>query len=409
MRRRKLKPYFETSNGQLFKGEALGVLSGMKSESIQCCITSPPYWGLRDYDVEGQLGLEKTLEEYVSKVVEIFREVKRILRKDGTLWLNLGDSYNANQGSGFDTNKDGRAKKAVAASPKLNIALPPKNLVGIPWMVAFALRQDGWFLRQDIIWHKPNPMPESCTDRCTKAHEYIFLMSKSAKYFYDSEAIKVKGASNKWGKHTNPKYGKEKQGKMGSAKELTQQEYIDKYKTVNKRSVWTVPTKPFSGAHFATFPPALITPCVLAGTSKKGCCAKCGAPWERVVENTKEYQEFVDSERNRKAVMGRSMRDGLPGAGGISRGTSNKSVSKASKTIGWQPTCNCKTESNLDSCIILDPFIGSGTAAVVCERLNRKWVGIELKKESCEMAKQRIKHRGKYCESPEIKSGFKLL
>jgi len=197
-----MKPYFKTDQGQLFNGDALEILCGMATESVQCCITSPPYWGLRDYGVDGQLGLEETPEEYVLKMVEIFREVRRVLRKDGTLWLNLGDTYGAQQGKGFNTHAIADGKNRVQEMQKqfgdikVQTNLPPKNLVGIPWRVALALQADGWYLRQDIIWHKPNPMPESVTDRCTKAHEYIFLMSKSARYYYDNEAIKEPSSNN---------------------------------------------------------------------------------------------------------------------------------------------------------------------------------------------------------------------
>jgi DNA modification methylase len=161
-------------------GDALGVLRGMPAESVHCCVTSPPYWGLRDYGTDCQLGLEKTPEEYVARMVEVFREVRRVLRDDGTLWLNLGDSYRKNPARRF-------GKRPQDAPPPAGSGIKPKDLVGIPWRVAFALQADGWYLRSDIIWHKPNPMPESCTDRPTKAHEYVFLLSKRARYFYDAE------------------------------------------------------------------------------------------------------------------------------------------------------------------------------------------------------------------------------
>jgi len=261
---------------QLYHGDALETLKQMEDESINCCVTSPPYWGLRDYGVEGQIGLEKTPEEYVSKMVEIFREVKRVLRDDGTLWLNLGDSYAMKFGGGKGR-KSGTTKAAVDEIEKPPREIPsdlkPKDLVGIPWMVAFALRADGWYLRQDIIWHKPNAMPESVTDRPTRAHEYIFLLSKSPKYYYDYEAIKEPAAYD-GRKDTllkgSPKYEKDVlPGQVGHSmaargherwKKNERGEYVR-----NKRSVWTVPTKTFPEAHFAVYPPALITPCILAG------------------------------------------------------------------------------------------------------------------------------------------------
>ena len=257
---------------KIYNMDCLEGLKQLDDNSINCCVTSPPYWGLRDYGVEGQLGLESTPEEYVAKMVEVFREVKRVLRDDGTLWLNLGDCYNGSGGAGGDYNKGG-LKEGQPKYPGRKIAgLKPKDLVGIPWMVAFALRADGWYLRQDIIWHKPNPMPESVRDRCTKAHEYIFLLSKSKKYYYDAEAIKEKqsgeiktrrfssdgGAKARaMGKHISG-------GNEGTGAKWTDTGYR------NKRSVWTVATKPFKEAHFAVFPPDLIKPCILAGCPKDG-------------------------------------------------------------------------------------------------------------------------------------------
>jgi len=263
--------YHEEAAGVIYCGDCLAVLSAMESESVQCCVTSPPYWGLRDYEVDGQLGLEKTPEEYVAKMVQVFREVRRVLKDDGVLWLNLGDSYATRHATGTrdeDTGwKHGNISQGYQGrAGGVGNGVKPKDLVGIPWMVAFALRSDGWYLRQDIIWHKPNPMPESVTDRCTKSHEYIFLMSKSARYYYDADAIKEEGAQNKWGCYSNPKYGDGTSGKMQSAKELTRDEYLRKYEYRNKRSVWTVATQPYKEAHFATFPPDLIKPCILAGS-----------------------------------------------------------------------------------------------------------------------------------------------
>lgn len=230
----------------IINGDCLDVLKTMPDNSINCCVTSPPYFGLRDYGVKGQLGLEKTPEEYISNLVKVFREVRRVLRDDGTLWLNLGDSYGKN-----------------------------KQLHGIPWRVALALQADGYTLRQDIIWNKPNVMPESVKDRCTKSHEYMFLLSKTGKYHFDHKAIKepaklesIKRLQSGWNgnenrgdptgvnNHLSKYYGSEKAKSQASLR--------------NKRSVWTVTTKSFKGAHFATFPPDLIEPCILAGCPKDG-------------------------------------------------------------------------------------------------------------------------------------------
>jgi DNA modification methylase len=241
------------------------------------CVTSPPYFGLRDYGHEGQIGLEQTPEQYITAMVEVFRCVRDVLADDGTLWLNIGDSYARQGGKHSDQprNWDGREKDpgamhATRHVDNLGEQYKPKDLIGIPWMLAFALRADGWYLRQDIIWHKPNPMPESVRDRCTKAHEYIFLLSKSEKYFFDSEAMReesvdpvASAARYKapfWenGKHQTGNYS------ANGAKHTGGMKVFDGKR--NKRSVWTVNTKPYKGAHFATFPTALIEPCILAGS-----------------------------------------------------------------------------------------------------------------------------------------------
>lgn len=339
---------------KIYQGDVLEILKTFPDESIHCCVTSPPYWGLRDYGVEGQIGLEKTPEEYVSKMVEVFREVKRVLRKDGTLWLNLGDSYAMKFGGGKGR-KSGTTKAAVDEIEKPPREIPPglkpKDLVGIPWMVAFALRADGWYLRQDIIWHKPNCMPESVKDRCTKAHEYIFLLSKNRKYYYDNEAIKE-----------DAKTGKR-----------------------NKRSVWTVTTKPFKGAHFAVFPEDLIEPCILAGTSPQAC-EICGAPWERVVERKRfKRNELPPSDPRYRPNVYQGAYNGINGKGDAGY--------TETKTIGWQPTCTCQNEGK-GRCIVLDPFMGSGTTAVVALKHNRNYIGIELNPEYIKIAEKRIRQYG---------------
>lgn len=251
----------------------------MDAGSVNCCVTSPPYFGLRDYGHACQIGLEPTPDEFVAAMVEVFREVRRVLRDDGTLWLNLGDSYAAGKsgrtdhGSGDPTSTLGPDRKGLVGTPpgpvairKVPEGMKQKDLCGIPWMVAFALRADGWYLRQDIIWHKPNPMPESVTDRCTKAHEYIFLLSKGPRYFFDAAAIAepLSGGANGGAKNPSTLVGRNavttKGGKESSGLGMA----WDK-DTRNKRSVWTVNSQPFADAHFATYPPDLIEPCILAG------------------------------------------------------------------------------------------------------------------------------------------------
>ena len=295
-------------------------LKTLENESVQCCVTSPPYWGLRDYGVSGQLGLEKTPEEYVEKMVAGFREVKRVLRNNGTLWLNLGDSY-AGGGRGGDPKhlKGDNSAKATMESYK---EIPAKNLIGIPWKIAFALQNDGWILRQDIIWAKPNPMPESVKDRCTKSHEYIFLLTKSAKYYYDNEAVKEKQAESSAERALYGWNGRNDDGSNGartgsgirkmkeSGMNMGEAGLIPLDGMRNKRSVWSITTQPYKEAHFATFPEKLIEPCILAGSKIND--------------------------------------------------------------------------------LVFDPFAGSGTVGVVCKKLNREFIGIELNPKYCGMAANRI-------------------
>jgi DNA modification methylase len=248
----------------------------MEAGSVHTCVTSPPYFGLRDYGHDGQIGLEDTPDAYVAELVAVFREVHRVLRDDGTLWLNLGDSYNAAGRVGHRTRigyKQGtnRASNTGADSCRPSVAgLKEKELIGIPWRVAFALQADGWYLRQEIVWHKPNPMPESVTDRCTKAHEQIFLLSKSPRYYFDAEAIKEPVAESSVARLAQPTLSQQVGSARVPGKTNGNMKAVGNGETRNRRSVWSVTTKPFSGAHFATFPPDLIEPCVLAGCPAGG-------------------------------------------------------------------------------------------------------------------------------------------
>ena len=365
-------------HARILIGDVRTRLAELPNNSIQACITSPPYWGLRDYGtaswaggdtacdhqgkpmatkaninrncgtgndvknaeareffkdvcgkcgarrVDSQIGLEQTPDEYVAEMVAVFREIRRVLADDGVLWLNLGDSYNGSGGNHQphhknDTGFQGKIGAEKHKGQGRNISeLKPKDLVGIPWRVAFALQADGWWLRQDIIWHKPNPMPESVTDRCTKAHEYMFMLTKSARYYFDHEAIKERGAmvagdsagSRQRDTRNTHGLGGGNDG-LNAAKAKLAQELADKgYNTRNRRSVWTVPTRPFKGAHFATFPPQLIEPCILA-TSREG-----------------------------------------------------------------------------DT--VLDPFFGAGTTGLVAQRHNRRWIGCELNPDYAKLAEERI-------------------
>jgi DNA modification methylase len=260
---------------RILTGDCRDVLATLPAESVHCVVTSPPYWGLRDYGVAGQIGMEPSYQDFVAEMVAVFREVRRVLRADGTLWLNLGDTYagGGNGGSGSFEHHRANWRQVPRRSGQRNSVngLKPKDLCGIPWRVAFALQADGWWLRQDIIWSKPNPMPESVTDRCTKAHEYVFLLSKSERYYYDADAIKE--TSNSFGRQNtsgiqSPKtIALKEAGFHGEGGDLG---LNYERETRNRRSVWEVATQPFSESHFATFPPALIEPCILAGCPKGG-------------------------------------------------------------------------------------------------------------------------------------------
>jgi DNA modification methylase len=269
---------------KIFFGDCIKSMEQLPAGIAHTCVTSPPYFGLRDYGHEGQIGLEPTPDEFVAKLVAVFREVRRVLRDDGTLWLNLGDSYSVqhigrrDHGTGNKTSKLGPNKDGLpggteikANGNRLVAGLKPKDLIGIPWRVAFALQADGWYLRQDIIWHKPNPMPESVTDRCTKSHEYIFLLSKSERYYFDHEAIKEPLAES-----SIPRLKQNIAEQVGTTRHVGKTNGNFKAQgnletgLRNRRDVWTVTTKPYKGAHFATFPPDLITPCVLAGAPPEG-------------------------------------------------------------------------------------------------------------------------------------------
>ena len=403
---------------RLLCGDVLDVIKTLPDQSVQCAVTSPPYFGLRDYGVDGQIGLEETPEAYIAKMVEVFAEVKRVLRDDGTLWLNIGDSYAGSGGPGnqYDNKASHGFKGEFQKYDNPNrvvTGLKPKDLIGIPWMLAFALRADGWYLRQDIIWHKPNPMPESVTDRCTKAHEYIFLLSKSARYHIDMDAIaepaqKWIGAAGEFGRknegplvpgqsakqHRQRKpagWDTEKRShgtvhQDGRAPEVEYSE-IDGA-TRNRRSVWTIATAPYSGAHFATYPPALVEPCIKAGTSERGCCPKCGAPWERVTKPTPEYAEKLRRANDRGDWYARAgtneKRDD-----GTKQGKLEGGVHKETVTTGWQPTCKCVAGDPVP-CTVLDPFSGSATTGAVALRLGRSYIGIELNPKYIKLSEERL-------------------
>jgi DNA modification methylase len=337
--------------------------------------------------------------------VEVFREVWRVLREDGVLWVNIGDSYAQSEirfrnGQG---NIASPCKVAVEQTGRrVNHGLKPKDLVGIPWMLAFALRADGWYLRSDIIWSKPNPMPESVTDRPTKAHEYLFLLTKSERYFYDAEAIKEPGAAlvspdangstvngGAYGRHVLGAAIPEQERRTDKQRGHSRRHagFNDRWDamekadqcggTKNKRDVWTIATQAFPEAHFATYPEKLVEPCILAGTSEKGCCPECGAPWRRVTERTKRFRERPND---------LTKRTGEDGTGNFCPNTVD---GVDVRTVGWEPTCTCPAHEPTP-CTVLDPFGGSGTTAAVACRLGRRAVICELNPEYVAIATRRI-------------------
>jgi DNA modification methylase len=467
-----VNPFVSDPDFTMFVGDVRDVLAELADESVHCVVTSPPYWGLRDYGTgewEGgdaecdhspdindrkdrdrrneirddeagiyahpsswigggraasrvagavckcgatrtdrQLGLEPTPEEYVANMVEVFREVRRVLRKDGTCWVNLGDSYQSNPGSGYasgdlgnlagknsakyqETMKRGHATKNV---PKV-AGLKPKDLVGIPWRVAFALQADGWYLRADIIWAKPNPMPESVTDRPTKAHEYVFLLTKSPRYFFDQEAVReasIYPDDNRKARQNGSDYlERAVEDRVSTINPLNARTYP----TRNIRSVWEIATQPYPEAHFATYPEALVERCLKAGTSERGCCPECGALWVRVVEPAKDYAALLASQRGSEAWSGK--RRAEASKIGNAFGDKKEGATAEYRTTGWRLHCiHGDTWIGKDGrhisapCVVLDPFLGSGTTALVARRLGRKCIGIELSPEYAALAARRL-------------------
>ncbi len=433
----------EDYTDQVICGDALSTLKTLPDASVHCCVTSPPYYGLRDYGtarweggdancehtisragtdanhigregqrvsrgerdfclkcgahrIDNQLGLEPTPEAYVAHLVEIFREVKRILRPDGCLFLNLGDSYWGGKGkSGYELPHEAEERRVNGETFQTAHNVPgyldmrptdgkhpvikAKDLIGIPWMVAFALRADGWYLRSDIIWHKPNPMPESVRDRPTKAHEYIFLLAKSNRYFYDAEAVKEEQVTTLGdkGHHRFGKLGGKVDATPGKRRKESGEKWNNNGSGRNQRSVWTVATRPFKDAHFATFPEALIEPCIKAGTSERGCCPRCGSQWERVTE---QVGERATHGVNKVADKAR----GRHGATSIY----NTALVPIMKTTDWQPICQCESEPI--PCTVLDPFFGAGTTGLVAKKLGRHYIGIDLNETYCGIAKKRL-------------------
>ena len=365
---------------KILQGDCIDKLKTIADKTFYTCVTSPPYWGLRDYGEDDQLGLEETPQKYVANMVQVFREVKRVLRDDGTVWLNLGDSYSSG-GRTTTTNQTVRGDKDYGVTrPAVCKDIKPKDLVGIPWRVAFALQEDGWYLRQDIIWNKPNPMPESVKDRCTKSHEYIFLLSKSKNYYFDNESIKIKAIN------PNILYKSYKSGKNISEQKFNETKVgrnsILVGEKVQKRSVWTVTIKPYKESHFATYPPDLIEPCILAGCPDK-VCKSCGTPYEKIYDSKKIKRNELDPKdsRYRPNNYEGAYKD-INGKGDAGYNITN--------FVGYKQQCNCTTKET-EGGHVLDPFGGAGTTALVADRLGRNATLIELNKSYIDIINNRLK------------------
>jgi DNA modification methylase len=384
--------------------------TGLDAQSVHCIVTSPPYWGLRAYAGEQRiewpaveyspmpglpalsipamtcgLGEETTPEAYIGHLILVMREMKRVLRDDGTCWVNLGDSYAASPGQRKDTDAAGAKQQSnngsVGAPSRHVSTLKPKDICLIPARFALAAQADGWYIRNDIIWAKPNPMPESVTDRCTKAHEYVWLMAKSPKYFCDMEAVKEEATDPEYrtvGKirpTSDPMWsgsnsGNNRGGLHNQAGGRT---------TRNRRTVWNIATSPYSGAHFATWPPKLVEPMILAGTSARGVCPECGSPWERVVERTAE---------NHISRSDRQLATGGAITGGV--GKNFPDTTTTTTTTGWRATCECPPADPIPA-TVLDCFNGSGTSGTVALDLGRAYIGVDISKEYVtELAEERI-------------------
>lgn len=385
-----ITPYFTSDGVTIFHGDCLDVLRQLPDGCVHAAVTSCPYWGLRDYGVAGQFGLERCPdclgwatgrfcgECYVCHLAAVFREVRRVLRKDGTLWLNLGHTYAGHWGRKYAHKPFGKDRTPDASTPpnrpSLDFAhstIKPKDLIGIPWRVALALQADGWYLRSDVIWHKPSPLPESVRDRPTCSHEYLFLLSPSRRYYFDRTAIAEPCVS----KPSDIEKMSEAKDRLGGKCRHLDDPRAKTYRVAqrravgtpagrNKRSVWTIATQRYRGAHFAVFPEELITPCILASTSAAGCCATCGAPYRRTSDRPRRS-------KGKEPVAPHSAADQQP---------------------KWEATCRCVPAPPVP-CVVLDPFLGSGTTAAVAQRLACRSIGIELNEAYCHLAIQRFRQK----------------
>ncbi len=359
---------------QILIGDVLTKLKSLPDKSVHCVITSPPYWGLRDYEVEGQIGLEATYQEHIEKIVEVFAEIWRVLRDDGTVWLNYGDCYatTPNGRKAVDVVDDDRCFRDKPFSTIQGV-LKEKDLCLMAARVMIALQEwnseqdkdlpeydpsKRWYVRSEIVWNKPNPMPESVTDRPANAHEKVYLLTKSPQYFYDAAAVRVPTDSSSG--------------------------------TRNLRNVWEITPTPFKEAHFATFPPKLVEPCIKAGTSEKGVCPNCGAPYVRIVEKT-----LVTTPKSAKknVVDGRDLLTSNDQGSNRARDGHVPGMATDVKTVGWEKTCECK-HTSIARAVVLDPFGGAGTTALVADQLQRSAILIELNPEYAELARNRLQADG---------------
>jgi DNA modification methylase len=423
-----MKPFISDADFSLYVGDVVDVLPHLDPDSVHCVVTSPPYWALRDYGIEPTdwpevtysplhgfeltvppttcaLGLEPTPEAFVAHLVLVFREIRRVLRPDGTLWLNIGDSYATKKGgdpySGFNSRWHGypqeRGKQSATngAFPLVDrraAGLKHKDMVGIPWLVAFALRSDGWWLRAENIWDKQNPMPESVTDRPVKSHEQLFLLTKSEQCFYDYVAVRetASGTANSRGNGMNPKAMQHADASSGVKQNASAAAAFSSLTARrNLRSVWRVASRPYTGAHFAVFPPNLIEPCILAGTSAHGCCATCGAPYLPVNEKrTLGRHELPHDHPEYRPARYIGKHDETNGGG-------QRYLDVV--TVGWEPSCTC--EQGVRPCVVLDPFGGACTTPLVARLHGRHSIAIEKSTEYARLGADRLSQQSLLAEA----------
>lgn len=396
---------------RILVGDVLERLRGLPDNSVHCVVTSPPYWGLRSYLPDGhadkakEIGCEPTLAEHLDVMVnQVFAEIRRVLRHDGTCWVNYGDCY-ATSPSGRradEVKRLGKDDRTFRDKPFSTIqgVMKPKDLCMVPNRFAIAMQEAGWWVRSEIIWHKPNPMPESISDRPATAHEKVFLFTKSERYFYDAVAVRTEAKTTNrkevsgWdtgpGNHSVIAHNRGDRADKQRGHSRRHAGFNDRWDQMsiedqvsggaNLKNVWTIATKAFREAHFATFPPDLARPCIMAGTSEKGCCPNCGAQWRRITEKDFHLQPDVSGS---SAIRSSEQLDPSSRWAGSARG----SVSHT--TIEWRPSCDCPRQSPV-AAIVLDPFGGAGTTGLVCAELNRSAVLIELNPESVEIARRRI-------------------